>query len=96
MRSCANLIGPNVIKFRHLRDWTQDQLVSKLQLAGLYITRDILANIELRRSAVTDIQIQALAEVFGITIPDLFPPKQPGAQTMWRVDQLTDRCRRRS
>jgi hypothetical protein len=49
MRSCANLIGPNVIKFRHLRDWTQEQLVSKLQLAGLYITRDILANIELRR-----------------------------------------------
>jgi hypothetical protein len=53
-------------------------------------------NIELRRSAVTDIQIQALAEVFGITIPDLFPPQQPGTQTMWRVDQLTDRCRRRS
>jgi transcriptional regulator with XRE-family HTH domain len=94
MLSCANLIGPNVVKFRHQRDWTQEQLVTKLQLAGLYITRDILANIELRRSAVTDMQIQALADVFGIMIPDLFPPKKSGTQTMWRVDQLTDRSRR--
>jgi transcriptional regulator with XRE-family HTH domain len=96
MLSCANLIGPNVVKFRHRRGWSQKQTVIKLQLKGLYITRDILVNIELRRSVVTDVQIKALAEVFGITILDLFPSTQMAPQTMWQVDQLTDRSRRRS
>ena len=96
MRRKANLIGPNVIKFRHQRRWTQDQLVSKLQLIGCYITRDVLANIELQRSIVTDIHIRAFADVFGVTEGDLFPPKRPGNQTMWLVDQLTARRRRRS
>ena len=95
MRRKANLIGPNVIKFRYQRRWTQDQLVSKLQLVGCYITRDVLANIELQRSIVTDIHIRAFADVFGVAEGDLFPPKRQGVQTMWLVDQLTDRRRRR-
>jgi transcriptional regulator with XRE-family HTH domain len=90
----ANLIGLHVIKFRQQRGWTQEGLVSKLQLAGCYITRDILANIELRRSTVTDVHIRAFAEVFGVAEGDLFPPKRQGLQTMWQVDQLTDRRRR--
>ena len=92
----ANLIGPNVIKFRHERGWTQEVLVSKLQLMGCYITRDVLVNIELRRSTVTDVLTRAFADVFGVTEGDLFPPKRPGNQTMWLVDQLTARRRRRS
>jgi transcriptional regulator with XRE-family HTH domain len=90
----ANLIGPNVIKFRYQKGWTQEMLASKLQLRGCYITRDVLANIELRRSAVTDFQIRAFAEVFGVAESDLFPPKHSGSQTMWRVDQLTVQRRR--
>jgi len=92
----ANLIGPNVIKLRHAKGWTQEELVSKLQLMGCYITRDVLVNIELRRSTVTDVLIRAFADVFGVTEGDLFPPKRPGNQTMWLVDQLTARRRRRS
>lgn len=92
----ANLIGLMVIKFRHERGWTQEVLVSKLQLRGCYITRDVLANIELRRSTVTDFHIRVFAEVFGVTESDLFPPKRPGNQTMLLVDQLTARRRRRS
>lgn len=91
-----NLIGPTVIKFRVQRGWTQEQLVSKVNLRGCYMTRDILANIELRRSSVTDIQIRVLAEIFGVSESDLFPPRKSQAcQTMWLVDQLTDRQRRR-
>ena len=90
----ANLIGPQVIKHRHRMGWTQEGLVSKLQLAGFYITRDILANIELRRSTVTDGHIRAFADVFGISEGDLFPPRRPGNQTMLLVDQLTARRRR--
>jgi transcriptional regulator with XRE-family HTH domain len=94
MRRRANIIGPTVIKFRHQRGWTQEVLVSKLQLVGCYITRDVLANIELQRSIVTDLHLRAFAEVFGVTEGDLFPPKRQGVQTMWLVDQLTARRRR--
>jgi ribosome-binding protein aMBF1 (putative translation factor) len=50
----ANIVGQNVVKFRHRAGWTQDVLAAKMQLLGCYITRDILANIETRRSPVTD------------------------------------------
>lgn len=91
----ANLVGPCVIKLRHQRGWTQEQLVSKLNLIGHYITRDIIANIESRRSVVSDVQIHALAEVFGVEVGELFPPKRRANQTMWLVDQLSERQRRR-
>jgi transcriptional regulator with XRE-family HTH domain len=96
MRRYANIIGPTVIKFRHQRGWTQEELVTKLQLVGCYITRDVLANIEVQRSIVTDIHIRAFAEVFRIVEADLFPPKRKGMESMWLVDQITARRRRRS
>ena len=49
MQHKANLIGQNVAKFRYQRNWTQEELVAKLQLLGCYMTRDILANIETQR-----------------------------------------------
>ena len=76
MRQNANVIGRNVARFRYQNGWSQDKLVAKIQLLGFYITRDILANIETLRSIVTDKQIVIFAEVFGVPVGDLFPPKR--------------------
>jgi transcriptional regulator with XRE-family HTH domain len=76
MRQNANVIGRNVARFRYQNGWSQDKLVAKMQLLGFYITRDILANIETLRSIVTDKQIVIFAEVFGVPVGDLFPPKR--------------------
>ncbi len=46
-----------------------------MQLLGIYITRDILANIETQPSLATDKQIVIFEEVFGAPVGDLFPPK---------------------
>jgi transcriptional regulator with XRE-family HTH domain len=70
----ANVVGQNVVKFRHQAGWTQDDLVAKIQLLGCHMTRDIIANIETRRSSVTDKQIVILAEVFCVEVGFLFPP----------------------
>jgi len=70
----ANIVGQNVVKFRHRAGWTQDVLAAKIQLLGCYMTRDIIANIETRRSPVTDKRIAILAEVFGVAVGNLFPP----------------------
>lgn len=76
MTQNANVIGRNVARFRYQKGWSQELLVTKMQLLGIYITRDILANIETLRSSVTDKQIVIFAEVFGVLEGDLFPPKQ--------------------
>ncbi|HEV2455351.1 MAG TPA: helix-turn-helix transcriptional regulator [Verrucomicrobiae bacterium] len=76
MRRKANLIGQNVAKFRYQRNWTQEELVAKMQLLGCPMTRDILANIETQRRIVTDTQVDYFAEVFGVPITELFPPRR--------------------
>lgn len=72
----ANVIGPNVAKFRYRHGWTQDQLVARLNVLGCYMTKCILANIETRRCPATDKQIEYFAFIFGVTPPELFP-KEP-------------------
>jgi len=76
MQRKANVIGQNVAKFRYLRGWTQEELVGKLQLAGCDISRAVLANIETQRRIVTDVQVDALAKVFGVSRDDLFPARR--------------------
>jgi len=84
MRYNLNLIGQNIAKFRHQRDWTQEELAAKLQLLGCNITHQILACIETRRCAVTDAQFAICAEVFSVSINDLFlPVSQSGNQKAW-------------
>jgi len=72
----ANLIGRNVARLRYQKGWTQNTLVAKIQIRGCYMTRDILANIESRRSSVNDRQIAFLADALGVEINDLFPQKR--------------------
>jgi transcriptional regulator with XRE-family HTH domain len=69
-----NVVGRKVAKLRYQRAWTQDMLVARLQVRGCDITRDILANIETRRSVATDKHVFFLAEVFGVEIAELFRP----------------------
>ena len=76
MHRDGNVIGPNAAKFRYQRNWTQDDLVGRLQLLGCYMTRDMLANIETQRCIVTDKQIEFFAHVFGVKEGDLFPLKR--------------------
>ena len=78
MKRDANLIGPNVAKFRYQRGWTQEELAVQLQLRGNCITRDVIANIESRRSASTDIHVREFARVLGVTTDQLFPPDPVG------------------
>lgn len=86
MHHCANVIGPTVSKLRYQRGWKQEELVAKLQLIGCYMTRDILANIETRRSPVTDTQIEFFCDVFTVQVQDLFPPRpKPNANGPIRI-----------
>lgn len=78
-RRHANVIGPAVARLRYQRGWTQDILATRLQLLGCCVTRDVVANIEARRSVAKDTQIEALALVFEVDVGELFPARDPGA-----------------
>jgi len=73
MRKNANVVGQNVVKFRHQADWTQEVLAARMQLVGCYMTRAIIAKIETRRCGVNDERIMFFARVFGVEIGRLFP-----------------------
>ncbi|MBL9139293.1 MAG: helix-turn-helix transcriptional regulator [Verrucomicrobiales bacterium] len=69
-----NLIGPTVVRLRAERNWTQDDLVAHLQIVGdEKVTRSVVANIETRRSTVTDFQVSRFAEAFGVSMLEMFP-----------------------
>jgi transcriptional regulator with XRE-family HTH domain len=73
----ANVIGREVARLRNQRCWSQSDLVAELHLLGcINMTREILANIEIRRSPATDKHIEFFAEVFGIMEQELFPKKR--------------------
>ena len=74
MQHDANLIGRKIARLRYQKGWTQDTLVAKLQILQCNITRDILANIELRRCRGTDKHCRFIAKAFGVTIHELFQP----------------------
>jgi hypothetical protein len=74
MNRNPNIIGRKVAKLRFQRGWTLEMLAARLQVRGVQITRQIIANIEIRRRAATDRQVLAFAEVFGVGVGELFLP----------------------
>ena len=70
----ANIIGRKVAKLRYQRNWSQVTLAARLQVQRCKITRDILANIEMKRTIVTDKHIVAFVKAFGVNIAELFLP----------------------
>ena len=99
LRPCRtyNLIGPAMIRLRHEREWTQEDLVGELHMLGHYATRCIIANLETGRSGANDTLIHALADAFGVPESELFPPRRPGqALSSRRLDPVTVERRRRA
>ncbi len=74
MRHDANLIGPKVGRLRYAKGWTQEVLAAKMQIMECDISRDVVANIENRRSIATDKQCFFFARVFTVGIDELFRP----------------------
>lgn len=68
-----NLIGAEIRKRRDRLDWTQSDLIVKLQLAGWDLDRSQLSKIECRLVHISDYQQLFFARVFKVSLSDLFP-----------------------
>lgn len=67
----VNLIADQVTRLRQERGWTQEELSSRLQLAGWDISRSNLSKIENCTLYVPEFRLPYLAHVFHL--PNLMP-----------------------
>jgi transcriptional regulator with XRE-family HTH domain len=83
-----NNVGPQVRRRRYALGWSQSTLATKLQIAGFDISRGTLAKIEARIRYVDDRTLVFLAEVLGIPVQELFPPRESGKRLHETMERL--------
>lgn len=65
-------IGHNIQRLRKGRGMTQDQVVAKLQLMGLSISKSTYAKLETNRMNIKVSELVALREIFQAEYQDFF------------------------
>lgn len=65
-------IGHNIQKLRKTAGLTQDQVVAKMQLMGLEISKSTYAKIETNRMNIRISELVAVKKIFGVEFNDFF------------------------
>lgn len=65
-------IGQNIQKLRNQKSLTQDQVVAKMNLMGLEISKSTYAKIETNRMNIKVSELMALKEIFQAEIAAFF------------------------
>lgn len=71
-QTAYNIIGSNVKEYRIKRNMSQKELSEKLETYGILICRGSVCRLENKQRTVTDYELKALADIFKISINDLF------------------------
>ena len=70
---CNNISGKNIAKLRTQmkKPNSQRALADKMQLMGIDIDKNAVQRIESGQRFVTDIELKAFADLFGVTMEEL-------------------------
>jgi transcriptional regulator with XRE-family HTH domain len=68
----VNIIGAKIKEARLRAHMSQQQLSNKLELLAVYTCRGSVSRIENGKRAVTDIEIDAISKVLGVSLDYLF------------------------
>ncbi|MGN0519666.1 MAG: helix-turn-helix domain-containing protein [Candidatus Fimenecus sp.] len=66
-----NLVGTKVERLRREAGMRQKELLAQLQVRGISINASALSKLEGQVRTVTDFELVAIADVFGLTVDDL-------------------------
>ena len=66
-----NLVGARVTQLRLARGMKQTELLAQLQLRGIDLSIPALSLLEGQRRPVSDIELNALADILGVTADGL-------------------------
>jgi len=72
----ANLVGPQIRRLRVALGWSQARLALRLQLGGLDLGRETIAQIEAQTHCVKDRDLHHFSRALGVGLSDLFPRVQ--------------------
>lgn len=67
-----NRVGATITKLRKENGWKQHELLAMVQVRGIDIGRSALSDIEGQTRQVKYEELKVFAEIFGVTIDDLF------------------------
>lgn len=67
-----NDVGANITRLRTEKGWTQGDLLVKLDLMGIHLSARRISEIEGQRREVRGIELKAFAEIFNVTIDQLY------------------------
>ena len=70
-----NVTGRNIRDARLAANLTQKQLSDKLETLAVYVCRGSVSRIESGERIVTDLELQAIAEILHVSIESLFPER---------------------
>ena len=74
-----NISGPIIARIRRRRGWTQDELRRRCRVAGLRLSRPVIAKIETKSRSVSDVELVSLARALGVRVTRLLvsPRRKP-------------------
>lgn len=83
-----NLCGPQVARLRKAQQppWSQRMLADQLQLVGLDLDKNAVQRIESGQRFVTDIELQALSVLFGVSADTLLYASGTGPGTCTKAE----------
>ena len=69
----ANIAGLNIKKYREalVPPCSQNDLASKLQLAGLSVHKNMVSMVENGEQGISDVELRTFAIVLGVSVSDL-------------------------
>ena len=65
-------IGRNIQQMRYLNGFTQDQVIARMNLMGIPISKSSYAKIETNRMNIKVSELVALAKIFNCEVGDFF------------------------
>lgn len=68
----CNLVGGTIKKYRLQRKMSQKELADKLETVAVYICRGSISRIESGERTVTDIEIEGISKILGVSVDVLF------------------------
>ena len=73
MEDPRNIVGPQVMRLRTQKGWSQSDFAAACQRIGWDVSRGVIARIEGGIRWVADAEVLQLARVLSVSVPELFP-----------------------
>jgi transcriptional regulator with XRE-family HTH domain len=73
-----NIVGPQIMRIRSAKGWSQEQMATACQVAGWDVSRGVIARIEGGVRWVADFELIKIAEILQVKLRELYPESATG------------------